>query len=499
MPSKPYVLAIDQGSTNTKAVLVSVDGELQGVSSASVASSYPQPGWVEHDAEELWRSVCSTVEQTLATVREPDIRAIGITNQRESVVAWERETGEPVGPVVSWQCRRTADRCDRLRAGPDAEVVRRKTGLPIDATFSATKMAWLLEHVPAGLRRARAGELCLGTVDAWLLWKLSGGSVFATDAGNASRTQLFDLASGAWDSELLDLFGVPRAALPEVRSTSGIFGETVGGGSMPGGVPIAAVVADSHAALFGHLAADPRAVKATYGTGSSLMGAVSGAPKEVRSLATTVAWARPEATFALEGNITSSGAAIEWMVKLLGVENAEALLVLAGGELRGEEVVFVPAFNGLGAPYWDSSARGLFAGITQGTGREHLARSALEAVAFQIADVFDAFTEAGGGTRLLTDGGASRSDVLMQFQADVLGVPVVRNNSQHLSALGAAFMAGLEVGMWPSIDALHALPSSMDEFEPRWSAQRRSDARQHWRAGVETAIHHGRRGRESAA
>ena len=302
MPSKPYVLAIDQGSTNTKALLVSVDGELQGVSSASLASCYPHSGWVEHDAEELWRSVRSTVEQTLAKVRDADIRAIGITNQRESVVAWERETGEPVGPVVSWQCRRTADRCDRLRASADAEVVRHKTGLPIDPTFSATKMAWLLDHVPDGLRRARAGELCLGTVDAWLLWRLTGGLVFATDAGNASRTQLFDLASLAWDSELLDLFGIPRMALPEVRPSSGIFGETAGEGGMPGGVPIAAVVADSHAALFGHLASDPRAVKATYGTGSSLMGAVSDAPKETPSLATTVAWSHPEAAYALEGN-----------------------------------------------------------------------------------------------------------------------------------------------------------------------------------------------------
>ena len=498
MPNKPHVLAIDQGSTNTKALLVSVGGELEGVSSAGVPSCYPRSGWVEHDAEELWRSVCSAVEQALAKVPEPDIRAIGISNQRESVVAWERATGRPVGPVISWQCRRTADRCDRLRGGPGAETVRRKTGLPIDPTFSATKMAWLLDHVPDGRRRARDGELCLGTVDSWLLWRLSGGTAFATDPGNASRTQLFDLSSLSWDAELLDLFGVPLGALPEIRSTSGSFAQASGDGGLPAGIPIASLVADSHAALFAHLTSDPGAVKATYGTGSSLMGAVSGAPTEVPSLVTTVAWALPETVYALEGNITSSGAALEWMVKLLGLGTTEDLVALAGNELQGEELVFVPAFNGLGAPHWESSARGLFAGITQGTSRDHMARSAFEAVAFQIADVFDGFTTAGGGTRLLADGGASRSDVLMQFQADVLGVPVTRSNSKHLSALGAAFMAGLAVGMWPTVEALRSLPSSTDDFEPHWNAQRRSDARQRWRAGVEAAIYHGRRGRDSA-
>ena len=499
MPRKPSVLAIDQGSTNTKALLVSVDGELEGVSSAGVPSYYPSPGWVEHDAEELWRSVCMAVEQLLAKAPEPEIRAVGISNQRESVVAWERKTGKPIGPVVSWQCRRTSDRCDRLRAGSNAEVIRRKTGLPIDPTFSATKMAWLLDQVPEGYQRARAGEVCLGTVDSWLLWRLSSGTSFATDPGNASRTQLFDLASQSWDAELLDLFDVPLAALPEIRPTSGSFAETTGDGGLPARIPIGSLVADSHAALFAHLTSDPRDVKATYGTGTSLMGAVSGAPKEAPSLATTVAWSLSAPAYALEGNITSSGAAIEWMVKLLGVGSTEDLLALAGGDLRGEEVVFVPAFNGLGAPYWESSARGLFAGITQGTGREHLARASLEAVALQIADVFDGFTGAGAGTRLLADGGASRSDVLMQLQADVVGIPVVRNNSQHLSALGAAYLAGLAVGMWPSIDALRALPGSTDEFEPRWDAQRRSDVRQRWRAGVDAAIHHGRRSRVSAA
>lgn len=498
MPSKPYVLAIDQGSTNTKALLVGVDGELEGVSSAGVGSCFPRPGWVEHDAEELWRSVCSAVERALTKVPEPRVRAVGISNQRESVVVWERATGRPVGPVISWQCRRTADRCDRLREAPGAQSVRRKTGLPIDPTFSATKMAWLLDHVPDGRRRALDGELCLGTVDSWLLWRLSGGTAFATDPGNASRTQLFDLASLSWDAGLLDVFGVPLAALPEVRPTSGSFAETTGDGGLPSGIPIASLVADSHAALFAHLTSDPRAVKATYGTGSSLMGAVSGTPQEAPGLVTTVAWTFSEAAYALEGNITSSGAAIEWMVKLLGLGNTEDLVALAGSELQGEEVVFVPAFNGLGAPRWESSARGLFAGITQGTGREQLARSALEAVAFQIGDVFEGFTAVGGGTRLLADGGASRSDVLMQFQADVLGVPVTRTSSQHLSALGAAFMAGLAVGLWPSVDALRSLPRSTDDFEPRWNAQRRSDARQRWRAGVEAAIYHGRRGRDSA-
>lgn len=499
MPRKPYVLAIDQGSTSTKTLLVSADGELEGVCSAGVTSYYPRPGWVEHDAEELWQSVCRAVAQTLASVETPEVRAIGISNQRESVVAWDRATGEPVGPVISWQCRRTADRCDQLRSGPTAEEVQQKTGLPIDPTFSATKMAWLLDHVPDGRQRARGGEICLGTVDAWLLWKLSGGGVFATDAGNASRTQLLDLSTLSWDAALLELFGVPLAALPEIRPTGGAFGVTNGEGGVPAGLPIAAVFADSHAALFGHLATDPAAVKATYGTGSSLMGAVFGTPERVASLATTVAWATPEAAYALEGNITSSGAALEWTAKLLGLEGTEELLRLAGDELHGEEVVFVPAFNGLAAPYWESSARGLLVGITQHTDRGEVARAALEAVANQIADVFDAFVAAGGGTRLLADGGASRSDVLMQFQADLLGVPVVRSNSRHLSALGAGFLAGLEVGMWPSTDALRALPNSTDVFEPRWDPKRTKEARQRWRAGVETAIDHGRRGRDVAA
>ena len=499
MPDRRSVLAIDQGSTNTKTVLVGVDGELEGVSAAGVPSRYPRPGWVDHDAEELWGSVRAALDRTLAEAPDHDIVAIGITNQRESVVGWERATGKPIGPVVSWQCRRTADRCDRLRGAPEADLVRRKTGLPIDPTFSATKMAWLLDHVPEGYQRARQGELCLGTVDSWLLWRLSGGTVFATDAGNASRTQLFDLESLTWDAELLDLFGVPKEALPEVRPTAGVYAETTGGFGVPAGVPVAAVAADSHAALFGHLESDPRAVKATYGTGSSLMGAVSDVPRTVEWLATTVAWSLPEAAYALEGNITSSGAALDWMGKILGVEDSAALAKLAGSRLRGEEVVFVPAFNGLGAPYWESSARGLFAGITQGTGREHLARSALEAVAFQIAGVFEVFAAAGAGTRLLADGGASRSDALMQFQADITGVPVARSNSQHMSALGAAYLAGLEVGLWPSVEALRALPSSVDVFEPRWNAQQRSDVLQRWRAGAEAAIFHGRRGRDFAA
>ena len=484
-----YILAIDEGTTNAKALAIAEDGVVVARASHPVDVTFPRPGWVEQDANQLWRSVLDAARDCVAQAGGAAPAAVGVTNQRESVLVWERVTGRPAGPCITWQCRRTTEICDRLRAGGVEPLVVRKTGLALDPLFSATKARWLLEKIPDGQERAAAGELCLGTVDSWIVWNLTGRAAHVCDATNASRTQLCDLASAAWDKELLEIFGLPPEALPAIRPSCGVVGTTTASG-LPGDVPIASLIGDSHAALFGHAAFQPGAVKATYGTGSSLMTATPSLARAA-GLSSTIAWAFADRIqYALEGNITDTGGAVDWMGRLLGAEQPDALVasLAATAETNGG-VYLVPAFAGLGAPHWDDRARGVLCGLTRGAGRAHLARAALESIAYQVRDVFDVMIRAieVHTPTLLADGGASRNDQLMQFQADVLDCPVVRSRSADLSAAGAAWLAGLAVGFWRSCDQLEQLPRARDCFEPRMDASQRQQLLDGWRDAVARA------------
>jgi glycerol kinase len=481
------ILAIDQGTTNTKALLVDVEGRIVQRASRPAQLTFPRPGWVEQDALALWQSVQDAVDDCLQRARGERPSAIAISNQRESVVVWERATGRAAGPVVSWQCRRTSERCERLRRDGMEPALRERTGLPIDPLFSASKLAWLLDEIPHGRGRAEDGELCAGTIDSWLLWNLTGGAVHCCDVSNASRTQLMNLQTLEWDSALLELFATPAAALPEIRPSSGVVGETVGCGGIAAGIPIASMVGDSHAALFAHGGFRPGTIKATYGTGSSLMRTTPALVFATSGLCSTVAWGLGDTTvYALEGNISATGAALQWIADLLGLSDPARAVELASSVDTADGVAFVPAFVGLGAPYWAERARGLMSGITRGTTAAHLARAALESIAFQVRDVLVAMECDAGlhGAVLLADGGASRSDTLMQFQADVIGTPVVRNDATDLSALGAAYLAGLAVGTWGSLDEIEALPKSLTRFEPRIDDDERGAVLTAWRGAV---------------
>lgn len=484
------ILTIDQGTTNTKVLLVNADGAVIARASRPVETTFPAPGWVEQDATAIWSTVTGAIDDCLAQAGDVLPVAIAVTNQRESAVVWDRASSTPAGPVVVWQCRRTAEFCEQLRANGAGPLLARRTGLTIDPLFSASKLRWLFARIPDGHARASAGSLCAGTIDSWLVWKLSGGAVFACDATNASRTQLYDLSSGEWDAELLGLFGVPLAALPSVVSSSGVLGVTVACGRLRAGVPIAAVIGDSHAALFGHAAFSPGAVKATYGTGSSLM-TPTPARVDAAGLSSTVAWSFPgRVQYALEGNITDTGSAVDWVGRLLGSSHPDQHVATLAASVTGSSGVYlVPAFAGLGAPHWDAHARGVVCGLTRGVGPAELARAALESIAFQIRDVFDVMTRAieSPSPSLLADGGASRNDQLMQFQADILDAPVVRNSSTDLSALGAAWLAGLAIGMWRSQDDLERLPRTLDRFTPRMPSSDRDRLLAGWRSAVAAA------------
>ena len=487
MMTHPCVLAIDQGTTNTKALLLDGRGGVVARASRRMNVSFPAPGWVEQDAEELWTAAVETVTACVGDAARP-IAAIGVTNQRESVVVWDRASGRPVGPCIVWQCRRTAPFCAGLRARGLDRAVQEKTGLAIDPLFSASKARWLLNHIPDGRARAADGELCIGTVDSWLLWNLTGGAVHACDLSNAARTQLLNLHSLSWDAELLDLFGIPAAAMPRLGPSSGVFGATVPVGPLKGGIPIASLVGDSHAALFGHGAFAPGAVKATYGTGTSLMTLLPSPTLSRAGLSTTVAWGLPDGTsYALEGNITVTGGAVDWLGQLLGHANpAQAVADLAATVPDSGGVHLVPALAGLGAPHWDADARGLVCGLTRGTTAAHLARAALDSIAFQVRDVFDAMRAEAPVPlpELLADGGAAGNDALMQFQADVLGCPVARNRSTDLSACGAAWLAGLATGVWRNLDSLRQLPRAIDRFEPAIADAARARLYDGWKEAV---------------
>lgn len=489
------ILGIDQGTTNTKAIAVTSAGEVVAEASVAVPLAFPRPGWVECDPRALWRSVEQATEACLGQLPAPRPVAVGVANQRESVLIWDRRSGEPLGPCVSWQCRRSAPLCAELRRQGHDEWVRARSGLAIDPMFSAGKARWLLDRLTDGHARARDGELCIGTVDTWILWNLTAGEVFATDHTNASRTQLLALRSLDWDPELLDLFGVPAAALPDVRPSSSVYGLARSLGRVAAGMPVAAIAGDSHAALFGHGPAPLGAVKATFGTGTSVM-APTAEVHSVPGLSTTVAWSLgrrnggAEVVNALEGNIVATGAALEWLAAILGLERREGKLEALAAEVPdGGGAYLVPAFAGLGAPHWQPDARGLMCGLTRGTTRGHLARAAFESIVYQVRDVVDVlrFALPSGLQALYADGGALRSNLLAQLLADTLLAPVLRTRTHHLAALGAAYLAGLAVGVWASAEELRALPRAYDRFMPSDEAPLRETSYLGWQDAVRRA------------
>ncbi|ROU03206.1 FGGY family carbohydrate kinase [Histidinibacterium lentulum] len=479
------ILAIDQGTTNTKALVFDLEGRILRSASASCRTDYPAPGWAEQSAAEIWATTRTVIaEATAGLTRE--IAAIGIANQRETLVVWDAGTSAPVGPAPIWQCRRTADACARLiEAGHPGEVAER-TGLGINPLFPATKLAWVLENRPEAARLADAGRLRAGTVDAWLLWNFTGGAAFATDHSNASRTLLFDTGTLDWGPDLARLFGVPLDCLPRAMASDSLFGRTAEGATaLPAGVPIHAMMGDSHAALFGHGVRGQGQVKATYGTGSSLMTLTQGRPRSLHGLSGTVGWTQGARTsHALEGNITVSAQAAAFAADLLGLPDAAALSALAESVQDSGGVVFVPALAGLGAPHWDDAARGLVTGLSLGSGRAHLARATLEAIAHQVADVFEAM-EHDLGRRLdvlSADGGASGNGFLMQLQADLLGRPVRRPALAEIGALGVATMAAGALG-----ETMAAPSDGAKTYRPGLSGDARATERDRWRAAIARA------------
>ena len=486
----PFILAIDQGTSSSKVSLVNAAGVVVRESAHPVHVRYPQPGWVEQDPAELWETARAAMQDALHGYQDARLAAVAVTNQRESTLVWERKTGRPLGPCITWQCHRSAPFIARLREDGLEERVRSKTGLTLDPMFAAGKARWLLDHIADGKVRAESGELCFGTVDAWMLWNLSGGAVHACDMTNASRTQLFNLHTLDWDDELIEIFGIPRAILPAVYPSGFVYGHTRQPGALPEGVPIAAMIGDSHGALFGHAGFLPGTIKATYGTGSSLMMPMPRPILSRHGLSTSIAWNYQGATYALEGNIYATGAAVEWLYRFLGLQTPGEIEDLAGQVTHHEGLYFVPALVGLGAPYWDMHARGLLVGITLGTTAAHAARAAVEAIAYQIHDVFTAMQSDSGQSLsvLLADGGASRNDFLMQFQADILDLPVVRSQISDLSALGAAYLAGLATGVWSSLDQVQNLFRPHDRFEPHMPASQRAALLEGWRDAVRRSL-----------
>ena len=490
--SPRYILALDQGTSGSTALVVDPDGRVVARGYAELPQHYPEPGWVEHDPADLWSTIETAGRQALADARVTgrEIAAIGITNQRETTVIWERSTGAPIHRAIVWQCRRTAGMCDRLRADGVEPLVRERTGLVVDAYFSGTKIAWTLDHVAGARARAERGELAFGTVDAWLLWQLTGGRVHATDATNASRTLCLNVRTVDWDDEMLRLLGVPRAVLPRVLPSSGVFGETRDLGWLPAGVPIAGIAGDQHAALFGQACHASGMAKNTYGTGCfALLNTGSTPVASSHGLLTTIAWRiGGETTYALEGSVFIAGAALQWLRDGLGIIKAAAEsedMARTVPDTGG--VYFVPAFVGLGAPYWDQYARGTIVGMTRGTTRAHLARAALEAIVYQSRDVLDAMAADAGialGT-LRVDGLGAGNAFLCQMQADMLGARVERPATIDTTALGAAYLAGLGSGQWRSLDEIAGLCTIERTFTPSMDAARRAALYDGWRRAVE--------------
>jgi glycerol kinase len=493
MAQTKYVLAIDAGTTGVTVLLFDHQAAIARKVYSEFAQHYPQPGWVEHDALEIWAVTERLIKEALDGIPPTELAAVGITNQRETTVLWDAESREPYHNAIVWQCRRTADRCDELREAGHAKLVTNKTGLVLDAYFSGTKVEWLLQNVPAAAEGAAAGRARFGTIDTWLVDRLTAGKAHVTDYTNASRTMLYDIHERAWDAELLNLLGVPASVLPQVKPSAGVFALTdpaVFGAE----VPIAGIAGDQQAALFGQGCVLPGSAKNTYGTGCFAL--LNAGPKPVsssRGLLTTLACdAKGQPVYALEGSVFIGGAAVQWLRDGLGlIESASEVEALAGEVADNGGVYFVPAFVGLGAPYWDQDARGLICGLTRGTTRQHLARATLESIAYQVSELIDALSgDAGAGADLRdlrVDGGACQNELLMQFQADLLGIPVVRPTNVETTAQGAAFLAGLGSGFWSNFEEVQAVLGVDRRFEPAMDATQRAALLAGWKAAVTRA------------
>lgn len=495
--TKNIIIALDEGTTNAKAVALNETGEVIAKFSQPLSIQTPREGWVEQSGKMLIDASVEVLAKAIAFVGAERVSALAISNQRETAIGWYRQNGTPLHAALSWQCSRTADFCESLRRDNLDARIKAVTGLPVAPLFSASKLRWLLESVPNGFALAANGEICLGTIDSWLLWNLTGGASFYCDYSNASRTQLLNLDSGSWDREMLDIFQIPLAALPEIKPSSGLFGYTKGVPGIPDNIPVMSMIGDSHAALYGHALGQAGCVKATYGTGSSVMAPVSSAQCNILSLATTIAWHTGEQlVYGLEGNIPHTGDAVAWMADSTGLSE------LSEEELNSElntlpatventlGVYFVPALTGLGAPWWADNARGVICGLNRGVKRAHLIRAALESITYQVADVVAAMRQHNDFTltALMVDGGPTKNDWLMQYQADLLGCPVMRSDVAELSALGAALLARKAVDRLTDAELKHYLPVHY-QFQPNMERHGRLQQRwQEWRHAVEKTL-----------
>ena len=486
-----YVLALDQGTTSSRAILFDSKGSIQGLAQKEFEQIFPQPGWVEHNAEEIWESQLAVAREVLkeSQTDASSLVALGITNQRETTVIWERSTGKPIGHAIVWQDRRTSSFCDDLKRAGHEQMIREKTGLVIDAYFSGTKVRWMLDHIEGARAAAEAGQLAFGTIDSWLVWNLTKGAKHITDVTNASRTLLYNIHTCEWDNDLLELLNIPAAILPEVRSSSEVYGH-IDASLLGSPIPVAGIAGDQQAALFGQMCTQPGMVKNTYGTGCfMLMNTGEKAVTSQNNLLTTIAWKIDDTVhYALEGSIFIAGAVVQWLRDGLNIiDSAPEVEALAKSVDDNGGVYLVPAFVGLGAPHWDQYARGLVAGITRGTTRAHLARAALEGIAYQVSDVLDAMKKDSGIplTQLRADGGASANELLMQFQADMLRVPVLRPKTLETTALGAAYLAGLAVEFWSSLEEISAQWQLDKEFQPTMEASTADSLKAGWNTALE--------------
>jgi glycerol kinase len=494
-----YILSIDQGTTSSRAVVFDRAGQPVAIAQREFAQHFPRPGWVEHNATEIWQTQLAVMQEAVrkAGISAAQLRAIGLTNQRETTVLWDRQTGQPVGPAIVWQDRRTADQCAALRQQGLSDLIQAKTGLVLDAYFSGTKLAWLLDNIDGARSRAERGELAFGTIDSWLVWNLTAGRSHITDVSNASRTLLFNLHTLDWDDELLKILNIPREVLPRIVPSAGqlaqteasVFGRTI---------PITAMIGDQQSATFGQGCFEPGMAKNTYGTGCFMLLNTGSAPVTSHNhLLTTVGWQRTDAhhaerhtTYCLEASVFMGGATIQWLRDGLNIiQTAAEVEALAQSVPDVGDTYLVPAFTGLGAPYWDGHARGALIGMTRGTTKAHIARASLEAIALQVADVFEAMEKDAGLTltELRVDGGASKNNLLLQMQADILGVPVVRPKIVETTALGAAYLGGLAVGLWSDTLVISELWQEDRRFEPQWSEAERAAKRTRWHQAVERA------------
>ena len=494
MPDQ-YILSLDQGTTSSRAILFDHSGNIASLAQKEFKQFYPQPGWVEHDAEEIWSSQFGVMAEAMAkkNIHTDQIAAIGITNQRETTIVWDKTTGKPIYHAIVWQDRRTAEYCDQLKAKNLSTKIQEKTGLIVDAYFSATKLRWILENVPGARQKAGKGELAFGTVDTWLVWKLSGGSLHVTDVSNASRTMLLNIHTCTWDDELLKLFDIPENILPAIKGSSEIYGKTGTVVAPTSGIPIAGIAGDQQAALFGQLCTQQGMVKNTYGTGCfMLMNTGEKAVVSTNNLLTTIAWKiNNRVDYALEGSIFIAGAVVQWLRDGLQlIRSSQEIEPLASQTMETDGVYIVPAFAGLGAPHWNQYARGSIFGMTRGTTNAHLARAALESIAYQTYDVLKAM-EADSGIsikELRVDGGATSNNLLMQFQSDILQVPVVRPKIYETTALGAAYLAGLAVGYWKNMDEIQQQWQVDQQFIPAMDNRKKNELLKGWQRAVKASV-----------